>query len=261
MGVLRTSYTLHNACVSSSLFFTSHFSSDDLKFDVCLSINSVFSQIIQIGICYRHGKIHFFLSRTMSQLPVFKVILVGETNTGKTSIIKRYCSDEFIETNFPNAVPIKYTKQLAGPPACELSIFDTAGSEDWQAMNACVYHGTDAVIFVAAYDNGDSLYKTVTWWSQKVLPDFISLDGVVKVLAVNKCDLDDEERQITSQNHITQTKANLGADNMYLCSAKDRTNITELFEGVTELLRAKFPDRCKGLEVDVRKESKGGSCC
>ena len=203
----------------------------------------------------------------MSQLPVFKVILVGETNTGKTSIIKRYCSDEFIETNFPNAVPIKYTKQLAGPPACELSIFDTAGSEDWQAMNACVYHGTDAVIFVAAYDNGDSLYKTVTWWSQKVLPDFISLDGVVKVLAVNKCDLDDEERQIASENEITETKENLGADKMFVCSAKDRTNINELFEGVTQLLRTRFPDRCKGAEpqVEIRKETKasggGGGCC
>ena len=87
----------------------------------------------------------------------FKIVLVGEASTGKTSIIQRYCNEPF---NASEQVSVGLgcrvkTISVDGQE-CVLTLWDTAGQERFYAVCRTCYRGAHAVIFV--YDIGS--YKS-----------------------------------------------------------------------------------------------------
>jgi small GTP-binding protein len=183
----------------------------------------------------------------------FKVILIGPSTTGKTSIIRRYTQNDFLEAHFITPLPVQNTARIDGPD-CVLAIWDTAGSEDWQSMNTTVYHGSDAVIFVGSFDRKESLDDLVTTWKPRVL-EHLALDSVVHVLAVNKSDLM-EEGEVT-QSDIDRRAAELdpGMRSMNV-SAKNNVGITELFKYVAnELTKKTKHNESEPVHVSTANES------
>ena len=185
-----------------------------------------------------------------------KVVLIGETATGKTSVIHRFVYDEFIQAHAPTPVPTNNAKVIEG---CPLVLWDTAGSEDWQQMNTSVYHGADAIVFLAAFDNEASLDRLKDHWL-RILGESIDLSKCVKVLAVNKCDLDESDRQISGNAKIEETARELGVvqNGTFICSAKMNENITELFKRVA--LELQEPEKGK-QSVDISEKKKSWWRC
>jgi small GTP-binding protein len=92
----------------------------------------------------------------------YKVVVIGATNTGKTSLIRRYRYNEFLSAHFTTSTPgVEFVRPDPSAPF-ELGVWDTAGHEDWQSMNSSVYHGAHAIVFVGAFDSVDSLTDIVT---------------------------------------------------------------------------------------------------
>ena len=190
----------------------------------------------------------------------FKVILLGATNTGKTSIIRRYMCQEYQAAHYVTPLPVQSSKPISenGKPKCELAIWDTAGSEDWVSMNATVYRNTHAIIFVASYDEPDSLDDLTSTWLDRV-DGYLRPDEYCSIIAMNKCDLPEESRCLTKQK-LEEKAGRMGIEFMEV-SAATPTNINELFAKVVELLDNKFPENKCSQNPEPKPDPGKGGCC
>jgi small GTP-binding protein len=195
----------------------------------------------------------------------YKVILVGPKFTGKTSIIRRYTNNDFILNYCFTPLPVETVAPIQDDD-CELTIWDTAGDEDWVSMNTSTYHGSDAVIFVASFDKKDTLDNVITTWKPTIL-DHITLETVVCVLAINKCDL--MEGSEVTQSDIDRAAEQIRPKTHTMnVSAKENVNIKELFVYVAKELMKKHtkPAGATSVELAPPKEpavtkKEDHSCC
>lgn len=86
----------------------------------------------------------------------FKVVLVGDTNVGKTSILQRYAKDTF-KTDIEPTIGPQFMSRLVeiesqdtgGEPAkMKLQIWDTAGQEKYRSVTPIYYRDAAAAICV-----------------------------------------------------------------------------------------------------------------
>jgi small GTP-binding protein len=194
------------------------------------------------------------------QNPKYKAVVCGTTNTGKTSLIGQYVDGVFIPARFPTALPLVHSvprSDAAGE--FELAIWDSAGVEEWISRNSSIYHSSQIVIFVAAFDVAESLQDLLAKWVP-ILSEHIALENCVKVLAVNKSDISGDARITEAQ--IAETRDRLGAE-LFVVSAKDGTNVAELFLFVASAVRKKYPPALPArasTRVPPRRRPPG-TCC
>lgn len=79
-----------------------------------------------------------------------KIILVGESNTGKTSIINRFCYDVFHDQTQVTLGCSGSSKilELSPKKIVNLTIWDTAGQEAYRSINKIFYKNAKIVILV-----------------------------------------------------------------------------------------------------------------
>ena len=158
------------------------------------------------------------------KLVEYKIILVGDSGVGKTSILKKFINNEFnedikctINIDFFSK-SIKIDKNLY----TNLKIYDTAGQEKYRALIKQYYQGTDGIILVFDLTNENSFNKLKSWINE--VRD--NTEKAQIILVGNKADL--IERKIdeeTAENFAKQR------DIKYIeTSAKEGTNILLLFE-------------------------------
>jgi small GTP-binding protein len=122
----------------------------------------------------------------MSTIPVLKVVIAGDGNVGKTSLIRRYCEGKFEQSRVATIGVDFQTKRvdLAGGPV-KLSIWDMAGQERFQVMREGFYRGSLAAALVYDLTEPKSLENLVKWRREilKVVPD------LAMIVVGNKRDL------------------------------------------------------------------------
>ena len=154
----------------------------------------------------------------------FEVILVGESNVGKTSIFKKFIDDTFSDTlactiNIDYRVKsIKINENLI----VDLKIYDTAGQEKFKALTKKYYQNANGVILVFDLTDENSFTKLNKW-----VNDINDNAGNVEVILVgNKSDLENRK--------VSETKAQIFAKEKKMkyieTSAKEGKNILLLFE-------------------------------
>ena len=158
------------------------------------------------------------------KLVEYKIILVGDSGVGKTSILKKFINNEFnedikctINIDFFSK-SIKIDKNLY----TNLKIYDTAGQEKYRALIKKYYQGTDGIILVFDLTNENSFNKLKSWINE------ISenTEKAQIILVGNKADL--IERKVDEDKAETFAKQR---DMKYIeTSAKEGTNILLLFE-------------------------------
>ena len=99
-----------------------------------------------------------------------KVVLVGESNTGKTSIINRFCSDIFNEETHVTVGCSCLSRTIEVPPfqKVKLKIWDTAGQETYRSINKIFYKEAKIVIFVYDITNIKSFKEIGSYWLNEV---------------------------------------------------------------------------------------------
>ncbi|RNF04627.1 ras-related rab-4 [Trypanosoma conorhini] len=120
---------------------------------------------------------------------LIKLILVGDSGTGKSSLLHRFVEDDFSEHQ-AQTIGVEFGSkivQLAGRKV-KLQIWDTAGQERYKSVTRSYYRGAVGCLIV--YDiTQRSTYESVPQW----LNDVRQLAGkdVVVMLIGNKSDLSD----------------------------------------------------------------------
>lgn len=157
----------------------------------------------------------------------FSIILLGESNVGKTSIINKFINGTFsnkltctINVEFKTKY-LKIDKNLYA----KLLIYDTAGQERYRSLTKQYYHNADGIILVFDLTDEDSFNKLNIW-----IKEINDNAGNVEIILVgNKSDL--ENRKITKLNAEKSAKEK---NIRYIeTSAKEGTNILLLFEEIS----------------------------
>ena len=82
---------------------------------------------------------------------IIKVVLVGETDVGKTSIILRYATNKFNNNQMSSSCASFISKSITiNGKLIKFEIWDTAGQEKYRSVARIFYK--DAVVCILVYD-------------------------------------------------------------------------------------------------------------
>lgn len=160
-----------------------------------------------------------------------KVLMVGNSAVGKTSIMIRFLDDFYVE-NFLPTVGIDFKTKVIGYNGqnIKLNLWDTAGQEKFRTLTTSYYKGANAVVFVYDITDRDSFFQLRDWimeTTRHVGNDYIG------VIAGNKVDLDAE--RVVKTDELIHLAEELEMP-IFEVSAKDGTNIPEMFNTVVDLV-------------------------
>ena len=160
---------------------------------------------------------------------VIRLSIIGDSKTGKTSIINRYLGQEFSIDMISNIGIDKQEviKKMKDGNEMKIIIWDTAGQERFHSISSGTIKNSQGIIVCFALNDRSSFDNVLTW-----LQDVREISSKIPiVLFGNKCDLI-EERKVTNE------EAKEFADNneiiYFETSAKDNINIKEGFEKISE---------------------------
>lgn len=166
---------------------------------------------------------------------VFKVLLVGESGVGKSSVLLRFCDNAYSESFVATiGVDFKITTLRANNKTIKLQIWDTAGQDRFRSITQSYYRGASAIAIV--YDISDyESFRRVLTWKQEV--ERYAAEGVLTMLIGNKSDLARQHRAVETEEAKTL------ADNLGMrfleTSAKADTNIAYAFEALANDLMSR----------------------
>lgn len=157
----------------------------------------------------------------------YKIILVGDSNVGKTSIMNNYCKKE-LETK--TTIGTEYSRVLINNLNQELQIWDCAGQEKFRSLTKLYYRNSHICLLIFDLNNVESLYNINNYWKKNVEDN---VENCMYFLIGNKSDLE----KYTDYNIINEL-CKLYKMDYIECSAKESININLIFNKVSSLLYA-----------------------
>jgi len=194
-------------------------------------------------------------SRTIQR----KLVLLGDGASGKTSLLNVFTRG-FFPTVYEPTVFENYVHDIfVDGKHLELSLWDTAGQEEFDRLRSLSYDDTQAIMLCFSVDNRDSLENVGSKWMEEIAEH---CRGVKIVLCALKCDLreehekeDDDQigqqpRQVITYNEGLEVARKIGALRYLECSAMRNRGVNEAF---TEAARV-------ALNVNPAKSKDGSKC-
>ncbi|KAI8987334.1 P-loop containing nucleoside triphosphate hydrolase protein [Mycotypha africana] len=191
----------------------------------------------------------------MRKLSRKKLVVVGDGFCGKTSLLHVFQHNEFPEdyvpTVFENYIAIIHHES---GKSIELSLWDTAGQEEYDRLRPLCYPETDVILACFAIDQVQSFENVKDRW----IPEMDHfLFNTPRLLVGTKGDLRNNRQRITELNangqqliSVEQAQALAKKLNtQYIeCSAKTNTNIKEVIHTATGLI---LSHRKNGLKTKI----------
>lgn len=101
---------------------------------------------------------------------VFKVIVVGDSGSGKSCLIQRYLTNEFME-DYTVTLGVEYhskSVKIDGNISVKLQFWDTAGQEAFNSLVKAFYRNAHAVVLVFDITRRQT-FENLDLWQQQAL--------------------------------------------------------------------------------------------
>jgi len=165
------------------------------------------------------------------RLAQFKLVLLGESAVGKSSLVLRFVKGQFHEFQESTIGAAFLTQTVClDDTTVKFEIWDTAGQERYHSLAPMYYRGAQAAIVVYDITNADTFARAKTWvreLQRQARPD------IVIALAGNKSDLG-------TRRTVEYEEANAYAEENGLLfmetSAKNANNVNEIFLAIARKL-------------------------
>jgi small GTP-binding protein len=192
-----------------------------------------------------------------------KVIFVGNSGVGKTSLVARQVHQEYEEKVLSTVAPASFISEVAMPSgqSVPLLLWDTAGQERYQAIT--VPHYREARVALVCYDSGvaydDNVRDVLKWVG--LVKQHASPDCAVIIVAT-KCDLliEDADQQMCL-NDLGMIAQKAGADRQFITSARTGEGLPELFAAAAALHPMADAPAQPSLEERGDDEAAKTRCC
>ncbi|KAF6008942.1 Rho GTPase [Brettanomyces bruxellensis] len=129
-----------------------------------------------------------------------KIVILGDGACGKTSLLNVFTRGYFPHVYEPTVFENYMHDIFIDGKQVQLSLWDTAGQEEFDKLRSLSYNDTDCVILCFSVDSPDSLQNVKNKWVNEVLEH---CEGIQMVLVALKADLrqtEDEDRSTAGIN-------------------------------------------------------------
>ena len=188
----------------------------------------------------------------------YKVILIGNSAVGKTSLFKKLTTGQFSEKNISTIGMDKKTLEVEiesnGKKPVEISLVDTAGQERFRAITKNYFKESDGVLLLYDVTNIES-FKNVEIWIESIhesLGNHKDSKYVIFLIG-NKIDLigvDGKERMVTEEEakNICQEKDLVWGGE---CSVKniEFSELQEKFQNYVKVIYDKVGEKIVTTQV------------
>ena len=189
-----------------------------------------------------------------------KILLLGESGVGKTSIINRYLNNEFASESLSTLGSYTSKKEIIkNKTKYLLDIWDTSGQEQYHSITNLFINGSDIVILVYSIDSKSS-FTGLDFWYNSVM-EKLGNDNFILAIVGSKSDLALEEQVSEEEGKIfaEEKKAKFK-----LVSAKiDLKGINTLFDSLMDeyISISKNKNQSEKVVVSKPKKSKKKKLC
>ena len=163
-----------------------------------------------------------------------KVILLGDSNVGKTSLLHRVKEGTFAERGAQPTIGCSFcTHTVAlerGAQLVSLALWDTAGQEKYRSFTRQYFRGASAAALLYDITKADS-FSGAKSWLRDVKAELG--ESIVLLLVGSKLDLAAE--RVVSTQSAAEFAAAEGAT-YFECSSKEGTNVDTVFESIARQL-------------------------
>ncbi|CAI2380236.1 unnamed protein product [Moneuplotes crassus] len=197
---------------------------------------------------------------------LFKILLIGNSGVGKSSLLLRFSDDTFTGNFMPTiGVDFKIRTLEVDGKTIKLQIWDTAGQERFKTITSSYYKGAHGIIVVYDVTDKES-FKNIDTWMNEI--EKHASDNVSRILCGNKSDLEDSRQVSTDEGKELSDTYNI---RFIESSAKDNSNVEEAFTLMTKEIKsrvvhteAKKPAQTLGKKLNSKsktvKKKKDGCC-
>ena len=187
---------------------------------------------------------------------LFKLVIIGDASTGKSSLLRRYCENSFadryvctIGVDFQIKILKMHDQRIV-----KLQIWDTAGQERFKVMTKSYYRSAKACLIV--YDTTRrETFENVRVWAEQYSQSNPSSRQSVLILG-NKKDLVDQ-RQVTTEE-ATRLAQEVGCQFFEVSAKEGGDEINDIFFNLAEGL-LKQEDEKRVIDQKVEDNIKQGS--
>tara|TARA_B100000497_G_C7672557_1_gene405975 strand:- start:470 stop:1036 length:567 start_codon:yes stop_codon:yes gene_type:complete len=167
---------------------------------------------------------------------IYKMVFLGETGVGKTSICNRLTNDYFVE-NQEATIGASFVSHIIND--VRLQIWDTAGQERYRSLTPMYYRGADVCVLV--YDVSiESTFRRLRDWIKSI---YDKGDNPLFVIIGNKIDC----TRIISKEQAQMFAETINAF-YFETSAKTGENVDECFLQIVKTIRH-IPSRASIVET------------
>ncbi len=160
---------------------------------------------------------------------VYKILLLGDSSVGKSSLMMRF-ADNYYEENNVSTIGIVSKKKdiIINNQKIILNIFDTSGQERYHSISKNYIRNSDGIIFVFDLTNGTTFDNIKRWLMncEDLIQDF------QKIVVGNKLDL--ENREVDKE----RIEKFCGENNLkyFETSARNNINVGRIFKELAKLI-------------------------
>lgn len=165
---------------------------------------------------------------------ILKVIILGDSGVGKTSLMHRYVNDKYSQQYKATIGADFLTKEVNvdDNKIATMQVWDTAGQERFQSLGVAFYRGADCCVLVYDVTNIKSFEHIKSWRDEFLVHANVSSPETFPfVILGNKIDADDSKKVINNKSAQDLAKS-LGNTPLFLTSAKTAINVDTAFQEI-----------------------------
>jgi Ras-related protein Rab-1A len=193
-----------------------------------------------------------------------KLMLIGEQAVGKSSVLMRYCDNDF-NLNMIGTAGVEFRKKdvKIDDQTIKVTIFDTAGQQRFRSITKHFYQGCKGIMLL--FDASDKVtFENLKEWLKTIKDN--AEEGVEVVLVANKIDLPrqvstEEEKKFSDEVKIPIVDT----------SAKTGLNVEKAFETLIRNIvkkqnKPKEGEKKEEQKIEIKpqepeKKEKASGCC
>lgn len=188
----------------------------------------------------------------------FKLVLLGESAVGKSSIVHRFVKNTFDDLRESTIGAAFLTQSITfDNTTVKFEIWDTAGQERYKSLAPMYYRNANAALCVYDLTSRASFTKAQDWIKElkKQAPE-----GIVISLVGNKSDLEDEREVDLDEVAEYIQQENENGQSLIItaeCSAKNGDGVLEIFNKIGRALPVEEVINSKARQGSVGRRGAG----